>query len=152
MFERACHRTDRLCGNTGIQRGVQLGVPEQNLDNANIDILPEQVRGKAVAQSVRGDTLLGASGFRCLMDSRLIWRVEVGSREFRRGNSQPCGSMTPRRLPSRHQSRSSSNSCGDSMALRSLRLLPCSTRISMRVLSMSPILRAAISDTRHPAP
>jgi hypothetical protein len=30
--------------------------------------------------------------------------------------------------------------------------LPCSTRISMRVLSMSPILRAAISDTRHPAP
>ena len=61
--------------------------------------------------------------------------------------------MTPRRLPSRHHSRSSSNSCGDSfMALRSLRPLPGSTRISMRVLSMSPTLRVATSDTRNPAP
>ena len=51
-----------------------------------------------------------------------------------------------------HHSRSSSNSCGDSMALRSLRPLPCSTWISMRVLSMSPTLRVATSDTRNPAP
>lgn len=39
-----------------------------------------------------------------------------------------------------------------SMALRSLRPLPCSTRISMRVESMSSTLRCATSDTRRPAP
>ena len=82
--------------------------------------------------------------------ARLSWRVETGSRELRPGNSQPWGSMTPRRLPSRHQSRSSSSSCGDSIALRSLRPLPCSTRISMRVLSMSPTLR--VGHLRHAQP
>src|SRR3954467_2671197 len=54
--------------------------------------------------------------------------------------------MTLRRLPSRHQSRSRSSNCGDSIALRSLRPLPCSMRISMRVLSMSPRLSAVTSD------
>ncbi len=42
------HRADRLGGDAGIERGrVQLGMPEQNLDDANIDILLEQVSGKA---------------------------------------------------------------------------------------------------------
>ena len=63
-----------------------------------------------------------------------------------------CGSMTPHRLPSCHHSRSSASSWGESMALRSLRPLPCSTRISMRVLSMSSTLRLATSETRRPAP
>ena len=127
-------------------------MPQQHLDDTDVDILLVQVRGEAVAQCVRADTLLDASGFRCLMNGA----VDLARRNwFERvppGNNQPWGSMTPRRLPSRHQSRSSSNSCGDSMALRSLRPLPCSTRISIRVLSMSPILRAATSDTRNPAP
>ena len=46
----------------------------------------------------------------------------------------------------------SSSSCGDSMALRSLRPLPYSMRISIRLLSMSSALRCATSDTRSPAP
>ena len=46
----------------------------------------------------------------------------------------------------------SSSSCGDSMALRSLRPLPYSKRISIRLLSMSSALRCATSDTRSPAP
>src|SRR6478735_6822547 len=70
MLEWAGHRPDRLGGDTGVERGrVQLGVPEQNLDNTNIDILLEQVGGKAVAQRMRTDTLLDASGFCGLMDS-----------------------------------------------------------------------------------
>src|SRR5258707_6715308 len=56
--------------------------------------------------------------------ARLSWRVETGSTELRPGNSQPWGSMTLRRLPSRHQRRSNSRSCGDSIALRSLRPPP----------------------------
>src|SRR5215469_5539126 len=70
MLERTRHRTDCLSGDTSIERGrVQLGVSKQNLDNTDIDILLEQMRGKAVAQCMRTDTLLDASGFRCLMDS-----------------------------------------------------------------------------------
>ena len=70
MLERARHCPDRLGGDTRIERGrVQLGVPKQNLDNADIDILLEQVRSKAVAQRVRADALLDASGLRCFMNS-----------------------------------------------------------------------------------
>jgi hypothetical protein len=40
MLERARYCTDRLGGDTGVERGrIQLGVPEQNLDYADIDIL-----------------------------------------------------------------------------------------------------------------
>ena len=50
MLERTRHRADRLGGNARIKRGgVQLGVAEQNLDDANIDILLEQVGGEGVA-------------------------------------------------------------------------------------------------------
>src|SRR5215472_18894722 len=70
MLERTRHCPDRLGGDAGVERGrIQLGVAEQHLDNANIDILLEQVSGKAVPQGVRTDTLLDASGFRSLMDS-----------------------------------------------------------------------------------
>src|SRR3979490_2991124 len=53
----------------------------------------------------------------------------------------------------RHQSRSSSNSCGDSMAWRSLRRpLPCSTRIIKRLESTSRTFSATTSMARRPAP
>ena len=147
MLERACHRTDRLGGDAGIERsGIEFGVSEQHLDDPDVDILLEQVRGEAVAQCVQADTLLDASGFRCLMNRAVyLARRNWFERGFRPGNNQPWGSMTPRRLPSRHRSRSRDNSCGDSMALRSLRPLPCSTRISMRVLSTSPTPAFAVA-------
>ena len=137
----------------GVERGrVELGMSEQHLDDADVDVLLEQVGGKAVAQRMGRDALLDAGRLGGLVDGA----VELARRQrldrLRPGNSQPWGSITPRRLPSRHHSRSSSSSCGDSIALRSLRPLPCSTRISMRVLSMSPTLSAATSDTRRPAP
>src|SRR5215472_11742653 len=47
--------------------------------------------------------------------ARLSWRVDSGSIGLRPGNSQPRGSSTPSRRPSRHHARSSSSSCGDSM-------------------------------------
>src|ERR1043166_1882944 len=49
MLERAHQLTDRLGGNTGIERrGVELGVTEQHLDHAYIGVLLEQVSGEAV--------------------------------------------------------------------------------------------------------
>ena len=89
------------------------------LDHANIDILLEEVRGETVPQRVRRHAFLDPGGFGSSMDARLSWRVESGSTGLRPGNSQPRGSNTPRRRPSRHQARSISSSCGDSMACRS---------------------------------
>src|SRR5271167_1252378 len=45
-LERALDVADRVDGDAGVERGrLQLGVSEQHLDHANIDILLEQVRG-----------------------------------------------------------------------------------------------------------
>src|SRR5580693_1060310 len=42
---------DRVDGDAGLERGrLQLGVSEQHLDHANIDVLFEQMRGEAVPQ------------------------------------------------------------------------------------------------------
>ena len=49
---------DRAVGDTGVKRrGVKLGMAQQCLDHANIDILLEEVRGKAVPQRVRRHAL-----------------------------------------------------------------------------------------------
>src|SRR4051812_2889003 len=153
VLERARHGPDRLRRHAGVERGrVELGMAEQDLDDANVHVLFEPMGGEAVAQRVGRHALLDPATSAASWTARLSWRVDSGSRQLRPGNSQPSGSMTPRRLPSRHHCRSSARSWGDSMALRSLRPLPCSTRISMRVLSMSPTLRATTSDTRSPAP
>ena len=149
MLERAGHRPDRLCRDAGIERGrVELGMPEQDLDDADVDVLLEQMGGEAVAQRMGRDALLDAGRFRRLMDGA----VELARRDRLAGcaGKQPAMGQHDVRgaWPSRHHCRSNSSSCGDSIALRSLRPLPCSTRISMRVLSMSSILSAATSETR----
>src|SRR5580693_3914860 len=49
---------DRVDGDAGIERGrLQLGVSEQDLDYANVDVLFEQMRGEAVPQGVRRHAL-----------------------------------------------------------------------------------------------
>src|SRR5271169_4305085 len=91
-----------------------------------------------LCRSVCGDTrFLIPAASAAAWTARLSWRVESGSIGLRPGNSQPRGSNTPRRRPSRHQARNSSSSCGDSMAWRSLRPLPRSIRSSMRSESTS---------------
>ena len=50
MLERARHRPDRLGGDTGVERGrIQLGMAQQHLDDADVDILLEQVSCEAVS-------------------------------------------------------------------------------------------------------
>ena len=54
LIERARDLTDRLGGHLGVERrGVELGVPEQNLDHPNVDILFQKMRGEAVAQRMQ---------------------------------------------------------------------------------------------------
>ena len=59
--------------------------------------------GKAVAQRVGDTRFLIPAASAASWVARLICRVETGSVALRPGNSQPCGSMMLRRLPSFHQ-------------------------------------------------
>ena len=146
-LERALDLADGTDGDARIERGrLELGVAEQYLDHANIDVLLEQMCGEAVSQGVRrhalGDTRQargGVHGAPKLAGGHRVDRVLAGE-------SQACG------RPARHQSRSSSSSCGESITYRSRCPLPCSTRSVMRWLSISDTFRFATSDTRRPAP
>ena len=48
--ERAGHSADRLIGDAGVKsRGVELGMAEQDLDDADVSVLFQQMRGEAVS-------------------------------------------------------------------------------------------------------
>jgi hypothetical protein len=62
-IERAGHGADRGVGDTGVpRRGVELGVAEQYLDDADVGILFEQMGGEAVPQGMRRHPFLNPSG------------------------------------------------------------------------------------------
>src|SRR6516225_3813757 len=61
--EWAGYGTDGGVGDAGVKRrGVELGVAQQCLDHANIDVLLKEVGGKAVPQRVRRHALLDPRG------------------------------------------------------------------------------------------
>jgi hypothetical protein len=147
VLQRAHDLTDRLGGDAGIERrDVELGVTEQHLDDADIDVLLDLVGGKAVPQGVQRDALLISAIWAAAWQARLSWRLVIGCAGSRPGNSQPCGRAAF------HHVRSRSSRLGDSMTLRSLPPLPCSTRMIIRLLSMSEILSEITSVARRPAP
>ena len=110
VLQRAHDLADRLGGDAGVERrGIELGVPEQHLDHADVDLLLEQVGGEAVPQRVQRDALV---------DPGHLGRGMAGAIELARGqrltgfcpgNSQPCGRAAF------HQARSSSSRCGESI-------------------------------------
>src|SRR5687768_17850570 len=109
--ERAHDRTDRGGGDTGVERGgLELGVPEQDLDDADVDVLFQQMRGEAMPERVRGHAL-GDPG---LLRGRMEGAVELARGEgvdrVWPGNSQTGGRAM------RHQSRKSASNCGESIA------------------------------------
>src|SRR5438309_4723050 len=64
--ERARHLTDRADGETGVERRrVELLVSEQNLDDADIGLLLQEVGGKTVPQRMNADALGDAGAPRC---------------------------------------------------------------------------------------
>src|SRR5271163_3059419 len=77
--ERAGHAADRGIGDPRVTGGgVELGVAEQHLDDANIGVLLQQVRSKAVPQRMRRHPLLDPGGLGCGMDGA----VELAGREW----------------------------------------------------------------------
>src|SRR5205085_12134687 len=59
VLQRTHDLADRLGGDAGIERrGVELGMAEQHLDDADVDVLLEQVGGEAVPQGVQRDALI----------------------------------------------------------------------------------------------
>src|ERR1700676_20468 len=119
---------------------------EQHLDDADVDVLLEQMGGEAVPQGVQRDALvdvrhLGGGVAGAIELARGHWLGRIAARE------QPT--LRPRRP---HQVRSRSSRLGESMTLRSLPPLPCSTRMIMRLLSMSETLSETTSVARRPAP
>src|SRR3954452_15825333 len=57
--ERADHGADRGVSDAGVKSGgVELGVAEQHLDDADVGVLLQQMRGEAVPQGVRRHPLL----------------------------------------------------------------------------------------------
>ena len=57
--ERAGHAADRRIVEAGVKRGgIELGVAEQHLDEVDVGVLFQEVRGDAVPQCVWRDALL----------------------------------------------------------------------------------------------
>jgi hypothetical protein len=97
MFQRAHHLLDRLGGNPSVERrGIELGVTEQDLDHTDIDVLLQQMGGKAVPQGVQRHALVDLGHLR---------RRMAGAIELARGDrlhaiaawKQPA--LRPRRPP-----------------------------------------------------
>ena len=111
QVERAGDLADRLDGDTGIERrGVELLVPEQHLNDSDVGLPFEQMRGEAMAQGVNPPTRLSIPA-RCAAawTARLSCRVVRGSPGTWPGNSQYRG------LAIRHHCRDRSSSCCDNI-------------------------------------
>src|ERR1700736_3037150 len=72
LVERAGHGTHRPGGDLGVEGGVvQLRVPEQDLDDADINAVLEEMGRETVAQCVRSDPLGDSSGLCRLADDAM---------------------------------------------------------------------------------
>src|SRR6516162_2163236 len=64
--EWACHLAERADGDAGVERRrVELLVSEQNLDNPDIGLLLQEMRGKAMPQCMNADTFGNGGTPRC---------------------------------------------------------------------------------------
>src|SRR6516165_1849983 len=63
--ERACHLAERADGDAGVERRrVELLVSEQNLDDPDIGLLLQEMRGKAMPQCMNTNALGNAGACR----------------------------------------------------------------------------------------
>ena len=161
LVERAGHGAYRSGRYLGIEGGVlQLGVAEQGLDHPDIDAVFQQMGGKAVAQRVRANPLGNLRRPCCLDDDAMqLAGADWPHRALAREQPALCvhHAQLPSGLPPLAQQgqqicRQHGIAIPATPRLRGGRLLPRSTRISLRSLSMSATLSAATSATRRPAP
>src|ERR1700730_19327278 len=66
-------------GHLGVaRRRVELGMPGQDLNHANVDVLLQQMGGEAVAQLMRRHHLGSNASSAAMWKTRLSWRVVIG--------------------------------------------------------------------------
>src|SRR5260221_9775786 len=79
VLERTGYRADRLRRDTGIKRGrVELGMSQKDLNNPDVDVLLQKMRGEAVTQGMGCHALPDAGRFRRLMDGT----IELAGRDW----------------------------------------------------------------------
>ena len=111
------HLAQQVGSHLGIEnRGLDLLVSEQHLDDPDIDLLFQQVSCKRVSKRVHRHALVNPGRQRSsvhgaveLAGAQRLDRVEAG-------NSQPPSSILPCARATRHQVRSRSSSSGGSIA------------------------------------
>src|SRR5215471_10599062 len=152
--ERACHLAERVDGDAGVERRrIELLVSEQHLDDADIGLLLQKMGGKAVPQRVNTDTLGNAGALGChanepveLAPTHVLSPV-AGEQPGLAGMHPP---LLTRGAPPFTQYIEISSRLGERMTYRSFLPLPCSTRMTIRSLSMSVSLSDTTSDDRRP--
>src|ERR1700739_4881295 len=157
--ERACHLAERVNGDPCIERRrVELLVSEQNLDEPDIGLSLQEMRGKAVPQCVNADTFGNARTPRGqandpveLARTRMFPAV-AGKQP---GLTRRHPSLLARDAPPFAQQLEKVGRENDipillAPRLREGRLLPCSTRMIMRSRSISVSLSDTTSEARRP--
>ena len=132
-LQRAHHCAQHVGGDMGVTGGrVQLRMAHATPGSPARRYRSPAVRSEGV-RSVCGVTQLPSPpASAAIWQTRLSWRTVIGWSGSRPGNSQPLDRHCSHHAPG------NSRTWGDSMAYRSLRPLPTSTRISMRWEAMSP--------------
>src|SRR6516162_10076254 len=118
---------------------------EQQLDGTNVGALFQEVDGKSVSKRMRRDRfrdLANTVGLLALLLNRKS--CDVPAREV--SWEEPVLGFS-----TRHQARRISRSFGESRVYLSFFPLPCSTRKTMRLLSIAGGLSATASEMRRPA-
>ena len=150
-LQRADHLAQDLGGHVGVERrGLELLVAEQHLDHADVDLLLQQVGGKAVAQRVHRHALVDLRGLGGGMDGAVelargqrVHRVRARGTASRRAASCPGhGPRATRRAAARAAPARAwrSGPCGPCPARRAASCAGCRCR---RPSARSPRWRAA---------
>src|SRR5215472_13202772 len=159
QVERTGHLTDRLDGDAGVERRrVELLVSEQSLDDPDIGLLLQEMRGKAVPQCVNADAFDDARTPRCQANNAVKLaptRVSPAIAGKQPGLVGRHPSLLARGAPPFAQQLEKVGRENDIPILlaprfRGGRLLPCSTRMTIRPLSILVSLSDTTSEARRP--
>src|SRR5258706_1449123 len=132
----AHYLADRAGGHARIERRrIKLRVSQQHLNHTNIDILLQKMGGEAVPQRVHRDALADPGQ----LDGHVADAVQLA-------RGQRVARVLPRKQPSRGPAEAVP------LPQDSLRPLPCSTRSSIRALSISETFSDSTSEALSPAP
>src|SRR6516165_9206574 len=157
--EWAGHLADGVDRDAGVKRRrVELLVSEQNLDDADVGLLLQEMGGEAVPQRMNTDTLGDAGALRCQANdpmqlARTRMLPAVAGKQPGLSGGHP--SLLARNAPPLAQYLEQDGRENDvpillAPRLRGGRLLPCSTRMTIRSRSMSVSFSDTTSDDRRP--